>query len=367
MDDVPVDQRECTYISLVKTDETTDDIDIVSLHWLQLSNYPDQENKFSDYFKHRYGSIEVFGPRNGIYCLHESTTFRGDVIALMNVSSREFKFVPKPAEQSIIWHTGSLTKEFVEIGFDPKTNDYKVVFLKDCIYPTRVRQAAVYRVSSNSWKKLNDPLLSHATVHRRSCITDTYVNGNVHWLAFEGDPSRKDGYILSFDMVGEVFAKIKLPDSRICEDEYDSVFAVGNESLSLIVYPMTPHYPMETSYTKCFDVWVMQEYGNDSSWTKQFTIGPIAFVERLLGFWRNGEFLLEDGWGYTSSYEPSTQKMEKLFFDECQLLDHTCIYSESLVSVTGNAQGDFEIVIEDLPSLQHNSRHEAAVLDYTDT
>ncbi|KAK9948215.1 hypothetical protein M0R45_003801 [Rubus argutus] len=158
--ELPIDQRKDTYFSLVNLDETTDEI--VSLEWLKFSNYSDQENRFSNYW---YEGICIFGPRNGIYCLLELSDNHGDVIALMNVSSREFKVVPKP-EQSIIWHTGSVaSRKFVEIGFDPKTNEYKVFFLKDPVYPKeRVRQAAVYHVSSNSWKKLNDPLLNHVTI-----------------------------------------------------------------------------------------------------------------------------------------------------------------------------------------------------------
>ncbi|PRQ47068.1 putative F-box domain-containing protein [Rosa chinensis] len=345
INELPIDQRKDTCFSLVNLDETTDDI--VSIDWLKLSDNSDQENKFSNYWTK---DVIIFGPRNGIYCLHESSRVHGDVIGLMNVSLREFKLVPKP-EQSIIWHTGSLSRQFVEIGFDPKTNDYMVFFFKDCTFPReRERQAAIYHVSSNSWKKLSDPLLDHVTLDLQDCITDTNVNGNAHWLAYDdGVPSGSDWHILSFDMVGEVFAKIELPELRITSRETAYVVALFNESLSLIVYPKTLVSFLEESDTKCFDIWVMKDYGDDRSWTKQFTVGPVAFADILLGFWRNGEFLIQDGSGRTITYDPSAGKMEQLCFGQGLQLIRSCIYSESLVSVTGNARNDFEIVVEDFP------------------
>nr|XP_004289027.2 PREDICTED: uncharacterized protein LOC101303071 [Fragaria vesca subsp. vesca] len=272
----------------------------------------------------------------------------------MNVSLRQFKLVPKP-EESIISHTGFLSLAAVEIGFDPKTNDYKVFFFKDCSFLKEgYRQAAVYHLNSNSWKKLSDPLLDHVYLYTAQDFnTDTYVNGNVHWLAFERYPAGHccGLYILSFDMVGEVLAKIELPaDLRINFDETLYAVAVVNESLSLIVYPQILDYlRRERSYTKCFDICVMEDYGNERSWTKEFTTGPVEDADKLLGIWRNGEFLIKHMKGYTISYDPSTQKMEQLCFGEGLYLNKSCIYSESLVSVTGNAPSDYEIVVEDFP------------------
>ncbi|KAL6222151.1 hypothetical protein ACLB2K_005546 [Fragaria x ananassa] len=345
----PPDERKDTRFSLVHLEETADDI--VFLDWIKFSDNSKQGKKFPDYW---YEYIEVFGPRNGIYCLHESSRDHGHVIALMNVSSREFKLVPKP-EESIISHTGFRSPAAVEIGFDPKTNDYKVFFFKDCSFLKEgYCQAAVYHLNSNSWKKLSDPLLDHAYLYSlQDFNTDTYVNRNVHWLAFEPDHAGHccGWYILSFDMVGEVLAKIELPaDLRIYCDETLYVVAVFNESLSLIVYPRTPdRLRRERSYTKCFDIWVMKDYGNERSWTKEFTTGPVEDADRLLGIWRNGEFLIKHKNGYTISYDPVTQKMEQLCFGEGLYLNKSCIYSESLVSVTGNAPSDYEIVVEDFP------------------
>ncbi|PRQ47170.1 putative F-box domain-containing protein [Rosa chinensis] len=345
--ELPIDQRKDTCFSLVNLDETAGGI--VSLDWLKFSDISDQGNKFPNYW---YGDVEISGPRNGIYCLHEASQDHSDVIALVNISLREFKLVPKP-EQSIIWHPGYFALDWVEIGFDPKTNDYKVFFFKElCSTDTQEseRQAAIYHLSSNSWKKLSAPLLEHVILYFRDCnITDTYVNGRVHWLGFEDYPGRRDWCILSFDMVREVFAKIKLPDLSINWDETEYLLAVFNESLSLILYPKTPDYPMFTGYIKCFDIWVMNDYGNDRSWTKLFTTGPVASAYRLLGFWRNGDFLIQHDFGYTISYDPGTQEIEPVCFGEGLHLNQSRIYSESLVSVTGNARNDFEIVVEDFP------------------
>ncbi|KAL6220828.1 hypothetical protein ACLB2K_008582 [Fragaria x ananassa] len=215
-EELPPDERRGPRFSLVHLEETADDI--VSLDWIKFSDNSEQGKKFPDYW---YEYIEIFGPRNGIYCLHESSRDHGHVIALMNVSSREFKLVPKP-EESIISHTGFRSPAAVEIGFDPKTNDYKVFFFKDCSF-------------------LKEEMFT--------------------------------GWLLSATMLV-------------------TAVVVFNESLSLIVYPQTPDYlRRERSYTKCFDIWVMKDYGNERSWTKEFTTGPVEDADRLLAFcsWKEDE------------------------------------------------------------------------------
>lgn len=111
--------------------------------------------------------------------------------------------------------------------------------------------------------------------------------------------------------------------------------ALYNNSLSTVVL----HKP-----EKKYDVWIMQDYGNES-WTKLVSIGPIAGVTFPLGFWRNGKLLFkifEGGQDILSSYDASTQKIKNL---------HACgswgAYSESLVSIRGDRRDDQNIVKED--------------------
>lgn len=62
-------------------------------------------------------------------------------------------------------------------------------------------------------------------------------------------------YILSFDMVSEVFCKIKVPEALRGQTgwctKYGDCLALATEKISLE-----------------FDIWVMKEYGVAESWTK---------------------------------------------------------------------------------------------------
>lgn len=72
---------------------------------------------------HKYWS-EIIGPCNGFYFLE------GNPNVLMNPSLRQFKSLPQFHLSDSNVTTYSLT-DYSSFGFDPKTNDYKVVILKD--------------------------------------------------------------------------------------------------------------------------------------------------------------------------------------------------------------------------------------------
>jgi F-box interacting protein len=222
---------------------------------------------------HKYW-LEIIGPCNGIYVL------QGNPNVMMNPSLGQFKTLP---ESHLIDSSNgiySLT-DYASFGFDPKTNDYKVIVLKDVwLKESDERQkgywtSELYSLNSNSWKKLDSKALPlPIEICGLSSRVYTYVNNCCHWWSFVNDEnslSTKQNFVLSFDMVNEVFRKIKVP--RICES--------SNETFSTLV-------PFEESCTigviirgnvkKHFDVWMMKDYWNEESWIKQYSIGPIELV-----------------------------------------------------------------------------------------
>ncbi|KAM1712555.1 hypothetical protein ACFX13_023725 [Malus domestica] len=218
-------------------------------------------------------------------------------------------------------------------GFDRKTNDYKLVLILS--YTDRITGVLALR--------------------------GTYVNGNSHWLMSETAHDRLTiddlrHAILYFDMADEVFRLIWLPklrDFASDSDTYVNIRVVYNDSLTVVAHPIF-YIPDKTC-----EVRILQDYGNEKSWIKLVTIGPIEGIVRslkLLGFWRNGEFLFEYDQEQVISYNPNTQKITKKF----RVCGPLRAYSESLVSIVGDQRDNqnmlFDIVKEsDDPTLQQTT------------
>lgn len=85
-------------------------------------------------------------------------------------------------------------------------------------------------------------------------------------LASEED---RDGlFIVSFNMVEEVFRKMQLPELIRIPKDYERAITVFNGCLSFIFYQRP----------NTVEIWVMEDYGNEESWTRTFTIGLIKLM-----------------------------------------------------------------------------------------
>ncbi|XP_059639826.1 F-box/kelch-repeat protein At3g06240-like [Cornus florida] len=173
--------------------------------------------------------------------------------ALWNLATREFRSLPKlspnfPPDML----SGHETYGF---GFDPITNDYKVVSIWNTWDPFREiispYKAAVYTLSTDSWRYLDHVALPYSIIHTPQ--SNTCINGIYQWFAMDND---RHPVILSFDMGNELFDEI----SDITPYSKHAVLApYNNNSLPLINYD---------SFSTV-DIRVMMEEG---CWTKQSTL-----------------------------------------------------------------------------------------------
>ncbi|PQQ11288.1 uncharacterized protein Pyn_02150 [Prunus yedoensis var. nudiflora] len=251
---------------------------------------------------------------------------------LVNVALREFQVLP---ELSIQPHPCSMKN--VGFGFDPKTNDYKVVLIVSCGHKEAdtlcfPRQVLVYSSSCNSWRKADDTVPSSVDVSIIKSSINTYVKGNFHWLVAYFVPGDVTAYyrVLCFSMFDEVLCEMRLPSCLTVVQDEEIVYELAsyNGSLSLIVYPFKQQ-------EQWFDVWVKQDYDDDDSWTKLLSIGPVTGIFKPMGFWRDGQFLLEDCSGQLVLYDQSTHNIKKnlCFYGLDRYFSQAIFYSESLVSV----------------------------------
>ncbi|XP_027358597.1 F-box protein CPR1-like [Abrus precatorius] len=234
---------------------------------------------------HKYWT-EIMGPCNGIYFLE------GNPNVMINPSLRQFRALPDSRFTSP-HGTHSIT-DYAGFGFDPKTNDYKVVVVKDLwLKETDERKlgywtAELYSLNSNSWRKLDDALPLPIEIWGSSRVY-TYVNNCCHWWGYVDESDRTEDVVLAFDMVNETFRKIKVPRIRCSSEEEFATLAPFNESatIGVIVYPVK-------GTEKRFDVWVMKDYWDQGSWVKQYSVGPVLVIYKLVGFYGSNRFLWKD-------------------------------------------------------------------------
>jgi F-box interacting protein len=93
---------------------------------------------------------------------------------------------------------------------------------------------------------------------------DSFVCGSIHWV-FRDEDTCVNG-IGSFNFENEQFSHLSLPPRY---DEDDVTLTVFEGCLGVSFF--------NTSSDPQLEIWVMKEYGNRQSWTKQFTGKNLGF------------------------------------------------------------------------------------------
>ncbi|XP_050281617.1 F-box protein CPR1-like [Quercus robur] len=261
--------------------------------------------------------FKLIGSVNGLFSLFEIERY-----VLWNPSIRKFITLPKPC-------ITVKTSPYNAFGFDPRTNDYKVVRI---VFQdgTKTSEAAkipvveVYSLNEGSWRITragNSFSPGFSFVDWKSSAS---LNGAVHFLVKDRD-NKSCPLVLSFDLGDEVFRVISVPNGAFSTSDYVRTSVIGG-SLSLLC-----HDTLENTMKRC-SIWVMKEYGVVDSWTKQFTVDFNG--GRLLGLQKNGNILVKTELPIhceISSYDPKSKQVKNLGI--CRRPFDFCVdnYMENLV------------------------------------
>jgi F-box interacting protein len=276
----------------------------------------------SKWFQDEVSMVSMFGPCNGILCLSCALWKKRDYdrLVLWNPATRESKILP-PIHRQL--DMPDLTSTF-GFGFDPKTNDYKVVRIMN--FRFRYCEVQVYHLSTNSWRVIGsspDPSLFIKLPRFPSCL-----NGVHYWWACEGEDYFDEGprHFIAFDMSNEVFQELLPPPFERVSTWTEDV-AVINDSVTLIL-------PCGIESKEWVGIWVLNECGVEMTWTKIFTIPEIPGVWDLLQIRGDG---LVVGTGVDQClvlYDTRTQEARNLQIYEARSAQLVS-YTESLVLLNG--------------------------------
>lgn len=194
----------------------------------------------------KWWNYKIADSCNGLLCLCHRIS--GTPVYILNPVTGVFITIPQAHPSSCSW-----------FGFCPKTNQYKVlrVFPERGLLCSMLWEAEVYTLGTGSWRRIggtpNSPCKSPC---------DTFLNGSVHWVV--DDPNSSE-FIYSFDFRNETFRPIP-PPSHFGPDHKKKA-----RGMSLGVFRAClciSNYSSSNRYV----IWMMEKYGVQQSWSKQFII-----------------------------------------------------------------------------------------------
>ncbi|KAF7819849.1 F-box/kelch-repeat protein [Senna tora] len=259
------------------------------------------------------------GHCNGILCLSFEHRPRSKEVILYNPATREFKRVPDS-----VMRLQSSYALAVGMGYDPKTDDFKVVRIWSVdtgVYTTnRVEE---YALSTDSWTRLYNTN-ARDFLFGDDCFA-LFFKGTYYWWASK-HRDKSSSVILGMDIGDEVFNVVSVPDKVDISKPNGRSLAVWRESVCLICCSCT-----------CVDIWVMM-MEDGFGWWKMQSIRVLEEVKPLV-FWKGSELLMEMMWsGKINSYDVDKEKIEnvKMEGNPVRFSSQAVNYVATLVSIKGD-------------------------------
>lgn len=309
-------------------------------------------------------TFRIVGHCNGIICVQLNAA----EVVLWNPAIHE---APKllPPEPYLDVHISSSRRyrdmsQALGFGYDPKTNDYKVV---DIGYPGNelygeyddgndhiiyTPKPVVYSLGTDTWREIATGSLETETTNLWPEDFQFYLKGMCYWVGHEQSKLVDGGadmlvedirdVIISFDMRDEVFHDILLPH----------VYCLSSTVFYNIRLLLWYHKSVALFGCYCrghtnesFGIWVLhEEFGNrpnnnyyNATWTKHHAF-DLTSTHKPLAFWKSDEILLVSAYGYQPlfSYNLHTKASSQCL----PILGKPCgfaavFYVPSMVSVLG--------------------------------
>ena len=207
--------------------------------------------------------VSILDYCHGLVCIRNML---GETV-IWNPLIRKYRILPTEPilKPSYSYKSSSYKSSSHAFGYDMCNDDYKVLRVTTFHnggQPLNEFEVKVYSLRSHSWRKIEDRW------PKKECTissTSASLNGALHWLIAEGPVY--DIYplgpecLLAFDLATEKFRVFKTPVQQ--ESELVTYLEVLKGQLCFIV---SPDFETETGHDYN-DVWLMKEYGEESSWT----------------------------------------------------------------------------------------------------
>ncbi|XP_026418993.1 F-box/kelch-repeat protein At3g06240-like [Papaver somniferum] len=312
-----------------------------------LSSLPSASSPFSgharniDYpFMSRNYMPKILGSSNGLVCIQPR-----ERICIWNPATREYKRVPKPpsvdSNPDLTFQGFDFDGTFHGFGFDRKNDDYKILRIVN--QKSKVSEASVYSLTSNSWKNLGLIPYEFSSSTTKGFLLD----GVLHWIADGPCTGQFIPYVVvCYDISDETFHHVPFPDVNENDDGYPCISELGvwEGKLSLLCRYLNEDNDIHTYV----DLWTMM----DNMWTMHLKITsfvPDVDVEYGIPIQtlHNGEILFQGGpltdSGYIGlvSYDPNLERGRALKIHGFPEMSDAEPYIETLVALGSGTYVDY--------------------------
>nr|ABR18785.1 class S F-box protein [Nicotiana alata] len=266
----------------------------------------------------------IMGPCHGLITLTDSVT-----AVLFNPGTRNHRLLqPSPFGSPLGFYRSI---RGIAFGFDSVANGHKIVRLAEVrgeppfyCFTMREWRVEVYDLSTDSWREVDNVDQHLPYVHWYPCA-ELFFKGASHWFG-----STNTAVILCFDMSTETFRNIKMPDTCHSKDRKCYALVVMNDSLTLICYPY-PGCEIDPAID-FMEIWEMKEYGVNETWSKKYTITPLA-INSPLAIWKEHILSLQSISGHLISYDLNSDEVKELDLHGWPESLRVTIYKESLTLI----------------------------------
>ncbi|KAF5441919.1 hypothetical protein F2P56_037129 [Juglans regia] len=202
-------------------------------------------------FQKRGRYVSIIGSCNGLVCV---SLYSHRDYYIWNPSTGNYRKLPDPGISlpgRKYWHG---------FGYDPSTDDYKLLVANFRMPPSRESEGKVFSFKRNSWKRILRGLEDPGYTEDSAGIL---CNGSLHWYLQLCREPLSGQKIHGFDLAEEKFHEIPMPSVEY-GPEYVCTQTLSNlgERLCLI-FCMSTH----------FQIWGMMEYGVIESWAPMHRVG----------------------------------------------------------------------------------------------
>ncbi|VFR00473.1 unnamed protein product [Cuscuta campestris] len=234
----------------------------------------------------KFGESRVFvicGMCNGLVCLAGFDSDSCSII-LWNISIQKHFIFPTPD----LPFEGRY-KAAIGFGYDSESDDYKVLLIMPPVANEDLTEVWLFSLNRCSWTRLSKVCPKHSCYGFGQVV---FLKGALHWPGYLNDDMFTH-MILAYDLSAEKFHVLNYPETlknhvhELCLTKY-------GESIAVVATGI-----FEVSGEEQLELWVMKEYGEDSSWMRVLHStgenGEFVFDSHLfyvLRVRKNGELLL---------------------------------------------------------------------------
>ncbi|EYU40490.1 hypothetical protein MIMGU_mgv1a017939mg, partial [Erythranthe guttata] len=226
----------------------------------------DQALEFEIPSEFRDMSFIIIGSCNGVLCFTDANSF-GSTVYLCNPSIRKYRTVINPMFDGVELSSRGDVDFALGFGYYEQTNDYliiRIVILSD-EEGEATNKIEVYSMVANSWKNIE---VDHFPWEMIELKSEAVMRDSVHWKTDHKDGDEGIPVILAYHMGEEVFRQVGLPNYKADGEDLVEHIGVYKGNLAMFVFHQSDHF----SWHKNCHLWVMNEYGVVSSWTKLYTV-----------------------------------------------------------------------------------------------